>query len=321
LYWTAFDKIRQLPPIKTLEDNDQFCTFLKGLLDEHLPVIPNLSLGLSISSPNLSPNKLDPFMRRMLVSRISRRVLVEHHIALSDTFAGKDDNLNRDHVGIIYTDLNVKDSIDRCLAVLNSQPPVLPEFPEGLKWPGVVVDGDVTTKFPYIKEHLDYVIYELLHNAMLSTSLQQRREGNASEAPTVFATIVAGSDEIQLRISDQGGGLLRTCISEPSDLYSFSHVRNTSRLEGDRINALQHASERTGIKGTVQEKLAKFEEQDLPKEPALRPPRQFGLGLPMSNIFATYFGGSLDLVSLDGYGMDVYLRLPKLGTSLEGVEL
>jgi hypothetical protein len=25
-----------------------------------------------------------------------------------------------------------------------------------------------------------------------------------------------------------------------------------------------------------------------------------------------YFGGSLELVSLDGYGTDVYLRLPKL---------
>jgi len=34
-------------------------------------VIPNLSLGLSLSSLHLSPDHLDSFMRRMLVSRIS----------------------------------------------------------------------------------------------------------------------------------------------------------------------------------------------------------------------------------------------------------
>ena len=29
---------------------------------------------------------------------------------------------------------------------------------------------------------------------------------------------------------------------------------------------------------------------------------RMGLGLPLSNIYARYFGGSLDLVSLDGWG-------------------
>jgi hypothetical protein len=48
---------------------------------------------------------------------------------------------------------------------------------------------------------------------------------------------------------------------------------------------------------------------------------RIGIGLPMSNIFSTYFGGSLELVSLDGWGTDVYLRLPKLGTNLEGIEV
>jgi len=34
-----------------------------------------------------------------------------------------------------------------------------------------------------------------------------------------------------------------------------------------------------------------------------------GYGLPMSRLYARYFGGSLDFVSLDGWGSDVFLKL------------
>lgn len=47
-------------------------------------------------------------------------------------------------------------------------------------------------------------------------------------------------------------------------------------------------------------------------EAGVGPHPRIGIGLPMCNIFATYFGGSLQLVTMDGFGTDVYLRLPKL---------
>jgi 26S proteasome regulatory subunit T1 len=34
-----------------------------------------------------------------------------------------------------------------------------------------------------------------------------------------------------------------------------------------------------------------------------------GYGLPMSRLYAKYFGGSFDLVSMDGWGCDVYVKL------------
>lgn len=45
-----------------------------------------------------------------------------------------------------------------------------------------------------------------------------------------------------------------------------------------------------------------------------------GLGLPMTKIYTDFFGGSLSLRSLDGHGMDVFVRLPKLGTNKEAIE-
>eukprot|EP00434_Breviolum_minutum_P019514 symbB.v1.2.017212.t1/scaffold1339.1/size137066/3 len=42
----------------------------------------------------------------------------------------------------------------------------------------------------------------------------------------------------------------------------------------------------------------------------------YGIGLPLSRLHAKYLGGSLDLVSLPGYGVDAYLSLPRVETDL-----
>ena len=117
-------------------------------------MIPSLSLGLSLSSQYLAPERLDSFMRRMLVSRISRRVLAEHHLALSSAYHGRDhDPDGGDHVGIIYTNLRVKDSIQRCVKYLTEE-----DQASGrglLKKPNIVIDGQLDTEFSYIREHLE----------------------------------------------------------------------------------------------------------------------------------------------------------------------
>lgn len=90
----------------------------------------------------------------------------------------------------------------------------------------------------------------------------------------------------------------------PSDLYSFSHHRNNTRLDVERIDALQYLSRRKGgLWGTVSERLS-MRQQQVPSSGTTDsedvPPR-IGMGLPLSNIYATYFGGSLQLVSMDGW--------------------
>jgi pyruvate dehydrogenase kinase 2/3/4 len=99
----------------------------------------------------------------MLISRISRRVLAEHHLALSDSFHGnvQEPGASEPHVGIIYTGLNVKRSIDKCTTLLEER---LHGFGENhcvssTHWPAVIVDGHLDTNFAYIKEHLEFVSY------------------------------------------------------------------------------------------------------------------------------------------------------------------
>ncbi|KAJ7228599.1 branched-chain alpha-ketoacid dehydrogenase [Mycena pura] len=322
LYWSAFEKFRQYPPINTLEDNAAFCQFLSDILQEHSTVIPRLSLGLSLASPHLSPDDLDSFMRRMLVSRISRRVLAEQHIALSEIhFQKQAPSHGEPHVGIIFTGLNVKRCIEKCANLLRNR---------GRGWSEIVIDGHLETRFAYIKEHLEYIVFELLKNAIQATALHHH---GASTLPPIRATISMGANDVGVRISDQGGGL--KMFKTPSDSFSFSHLRNAARLENSQIAALRTVSSSPlGMRATVDEQVGRwqqnfadetqFDANDVDVDPQVKAgvdhPR-IGIGLPMSNIFATYFGGSLELVSMDGWGTDVYLRLPKLGTNLEGIEV
>lgn len=49
-----------------------------------------------------------------------------------------------------------------------------------------------------------------------------------------------------------------------------------------------------------------------------RPPNlRLGIGLPMSRVYAEYWAGSLELHSLEGYGVDVFLQISKLGNKSE----
>jgi len=324
LYWTAFDKFRRYPVVTTLEENKAFCDFVQNLLTEHRTVIPSLSLGLSLSSPNLAPDTMDAFVHRMLVSRISRRVLAQHHLALSEDFNNKalESRDRAERVGIIYTALRPKDSIEKCIQLIqqwSSRSPDLKELLVRGTLPNITIEGHLDTTFAYIREHFEYIIFELLKNATRAVLL---RHGGISP-PEIRVTVVAGVDNVSIRISDQGGGLHKSGINAPSDLFSFSHLRNGTRMTDDRLGALRNASA-LGLSATLAEQVdswARTHDMDEAPSEKARPIPSIGIGLPMSNMFATYFGGSLELVSLAGWGTDVYLRLPKLGTNLEEIAL
>lgn len=100
----------------------------------------------------------------------------------------------------------------------------------------------------------------------------------------------------------------------PSDLYSFSHLRNSSRLDTERIGALRQGGSQ-GLFGIIDEQTARWGQTAVDgssEESAGQQFERMGLGLPLSNIYATYFGGSLDLVSCDGWGRWFYI--PELFT-------
>lgn len=66
LYNEAFHTFRKIKEIKTLEDNDQFCSVIRKMLKTHLPVIPKLATGIIESSGQADRRVLDGFMYTIL---------------------------------------------------------------------------------------------------------------------------------------------------------------------------------------------------------------------------------------------------------------
>jgi hypothetical protein len=85
--------------------------------------------------------------------------------------------------------------------------------------------------------------------------------------------LIARTDEdITVRVSDEGGGIPRRQLGR---VFSFSHSTAT----------------------------AKHGEKDVPLLAG------WGLGLPLSQTTARYFGGDVTLCSVPGFGTDAYLHL------------
>jgi len=68
LYYNAFDTFRKVKEIKTLEDNDRFCTTIRSMLKAHLTVIPKLAMGILESTGLMDAKELDKFMNTILRS-------------------------------------------------------------------------------------------------------------------------------------------------------------------------------------------------------------------------------------------------------------
>lgn len=234
-YHMAFDRLRKFPRVWTMEDNEKLCSLLRSLLNDHLTVIPSLTIGIVESSDHLSPGQLDAFMQRMLRSRISRRVLAEQHIALTDAleepthiFAGHNSHADpissisypsqsrtalssRDEggsqIGIIYTRLSITAVVYKVIDLLrevfaaekglNRDDPFIPR---------VTVDGDLGVRIAYVPEHLEWILFQLISNSMRST--MERPVVKRDPVP-IRVTVVEGpaDEDIIIRFSDSGGGL------------------------------------------------------------------------------------------------------------------
>ncbi|EGE04067.1 hypothetical protein TEQG_03099 [Trichophyton equinum CBS 127.97] len=109
LYYKAFERFRTVPEIKTIEDNDRYCDILRHALKEHLTVIPNLAMGVLECQDLVKPDVMDRFMNTLLRARISRRVIAEQHLALTETFNSpwhfpdsSDRDMGADFVGEVF---------------------------------------------------------------------------------------------------------------------------------------------------------------------------------------------------------------------------
>lgn len=317
-YYTAFETLRQLPPVSSLEENANFTALLRKMLDEHAPMLDLLAAGLrECKSKELvgSCLALDPFFDNMLRSRISRRTIAEQHLHLSMRRPG--------YIGIVCTDLDVADSIQfaiqRTKQVCNETYGLAPD---------VKVSGDSGAKLPYIPAHLDYILYEILKNAMRAVVELHRPRSAAllphashaprhhSDLPAVQVRICAGVSDLTVRITDQGGGIPADQLEKVWS-YGYTTIKSGSASSSSGSSGSSGGSAKDGV-NTRSHSADMWNVADW-SLPAAGPSgvRNFrmaglGFGLPLSRLYARYFGGELTLQVMPGYGTDVYITLKRL---------
>lgn len=318
LYYSAFERFRKVPEVRTLEDNDRFCDILKTTLNEHLAVIPQLAMGILEIQDSVSSGDCDRFMINLLRSRISRRTIAEQHLALTDTFqspwhfpgAQKTTSPEDEFVGEIFLRCNAKEVVEKCAATAREL--CAQAYGSSVAIPEIVLQGHLDTTFPYIPSHLEYIVGELLRNS-IQAAVEQR---GFEKPPPIEVLICSTAQHAIIRVSDQGGGIDRGILPY---LWSFA--------KGPRRKArLQNLGRVPKLAGTMQELRSSTEnnadgvarrDSSLTQLSERPPDLKLGMGLPMSKIYAEYWAGSLEVHSLEGYGCDAFLQINKLGNQNE----
>ena len=251
-------------------------------------------------------------------------MIAEQHLALTETFnspwhfpnAKDPTDANADFVGEVFLRCNAREVVEECW---NGAITLAKEaYGPSCALPDLRLEGHLDATFPYILSHLQYVVGELLRNS-IQANVENRTDKTRPPKP-VAVLVCEAPQHCILRISDQAGGIP---IDIMPDLWSFS--------KGPRTKArLQNLSKVPRMAATMQEleypttvPLSDSNNKKRTSEGSLssltsRPPNlRLGIGLPMSRVYAEYWAGSLEMHNLEGYGVDTFLQLSKLGNKNE----
>ncbi|KAK7264786.1 hypothetical protein RJT34_32396 [Clitoria ternatea] len=150
--------------------------------------------------------------------------------------------------------------------------------------PEVSIYGDPDFTFSYVPDHLHLMVLELVKNSL--RAVQERFMDSDKVAPPVRIIVADGIEDVTIKVSDEGGGIPRSGLPK---MFTYLYSTATSPL-GD------HCDLGTADNATM---------------------AGYGYGLPICRLYARYFGGDLQVISMEGYGTDAYLHLCRLGDSEE----
>lgn len=256
--------------------------------------------------------------------RISRRVIAEQHIALTETYhspwhfpdAQPQFDYNADYVGEVFLRCSAREVVQECGTLAKSL--ATEAYGENCIMPEIVLKGHLDAKFPYILSQLQYIVGELLRNSI--QAVMERRSASKGNPPPIEVLICEAPQHVIIRISDEGGGVPKEILP---DLWSFSkgsrsqaHLRNLVQVP--KMAATMQELKPTSDKASHAEAKSSRSLDSSLSSLTTRPPNlKLGIGLPMCRVYAEYWAGHLELHSLEGYGVDAFLEIPKLGNKNE----
>ncbi|XAR49756.1 [Pyruvate dehydrogenase (acetyl-transferring)] kinase [Bertholletia excelsa] len=277
-YLESFRDLRTFPDIKDKNDECEFTKTIQRIKVRHNHVVPMMRIGIQQLKEGLDP-KIDYEDLDEIQQFLDRFYLSRIGIRM----------LIEQHVALHRKNPpNVVGCIDTKLSPVKVAQAASEEA-RGIcmrqygSAPDVTFEGDPNLTFPYVESHLKLMVFELVKNSLRAVHEQFMNLDEVS--PPIEITVAGGLEDVTIRVSDKGGGIPRSDLPRIFT-YLYSTAENPP-TEGVDFNT------------------------------NIVPLAGYGFGLPISRVYARYFGGDLQIYSMDGHGTVAYLHLSRLGDSQE----
>lgn len=279
-YLDSFRDLRSFPEINNTNDELEFTQMIKMIKVRHNNVVPMMALGVQQLKKSLG-RKIDyqdlDEIHQFLDRFYMSRIGIR--MLIGQHVALHDPNPPPDCVGYIHTKMSPV-QVART-ASEDARAICLREYGSA---PDVNIYGDPKFTFPYVPTHLHLMVFELVKNSL--RAVQERFMDLDKAAPPIRIIVADGIEDVTIKVSDEGGGIPRSGLPK-----IFTYLYSTAKNPLDEQSDL----------GTTN----------------IATMAGYGYGLPISRLYARYFGGDLQIISMEGYGTDAYLHLSRLGDSQE----
>lgn len=212
---------------------------------------------------------VDEFLDRLFLSRIGMETLTSQYLALSH---------NPD--GIVNQNCDPCEVCERAAQRVQQLAKTYFKHVPDIEISFHGMDNAQT--LPLIPQYLFYIVVELLKNSLRAVGESHEAQGSGGKPEPVEIIVASDESQVALSIMDKGGG-----IPFHRQPHVWSYMYTTAR--GNTV------CEKTGL---ILEQKA---------EPT--PLSGYGVGLPLSRLYAEYLGGSLHLMSMPNFGTHAYLFL------------
>lgn len=296
IYIESFQELVDSPPIiRTTAEEQAFADLLKELYVKHSNVLVQMARGAyelreAIRSGAVvgqegtdhdihfaTMPECHAFLDRFYMSRIGIRFLAGQYLAVREQQQPADD----DFIGMICLRTSPRDVVRQ--AADDAKRMCRRQYGRA---PLVDITGRLDLTFPFMPSYLHYILLELLKNALRATC---ETHGN-NPLPPVQVIIADGmeNEDVVIKIADEGGGIRRSQINK---IWSYLFTTADPSIQKGFVGGHDHGDD--------------------------SPIAGLGYGLPISRSYCRYFGGALDLMSMEGFGTDAFVHLKRLGDSEE----
>ncbi|XP_054793056.1 pyruvate dehydrogenase (acetyl-transferring) kinase, mitochondrial isoform X1 [Prosopis cineraria] len=279
-YLDSFRDVRSFPEIKNMNDEKEFTEMIKAIKVRHNNVVPAMALGVQQLKKGMDPKIVYEDLddiQQFLDRFYMSRIGIR--MLIGQHVELHNPNPPPHVVGYIHTKMSPME-----VARTASEDARAICYREYGSAPDVQIYGDPDFTFPYVPAHLHLMVFELVKNSL--RAVQERFMDSDKVAPPIRIIVADGEEDVTIKVSDEGGGIPRSGLPK-----IFTYLYSTARNPLD-----EHSDIGTANAVTM---------------------AGYGYGLPISRLYARYFGGDLQIISMEGYGTDAYLHLSRLGDSQE----